>query len=186
MTVRCRTQRESAALDAWAATRGLKVTHIVLARGRMPFQPMLTLPDRTSHPSVVAGLRDAGFEPVRVKVETVPWSQEPAGPGGGYFEHHLKLALPADYDRAALETLVIPHGAHVSWNARRVLPGPGGRQERFVTQRHHGPADAAGRACDELVRALAAAGYEVLSEEREFVLSDSDLSVDEGWLEGAV
>ncbi|MFF0559305.1 hypothetical protein [Streptomyces sp. NPDC004266] len=186
VTVRCRTEGERARLDVWAAERGLKVTTIVLARGRTPVQPMLTLPDRTGHPAVVAGLREAGFEPVRVKVETVPWSAEPAGPGGGYYEHHLKLALPAAYDRAALEALVVPHGAHVSWNARRVLPGPGGRHERFVTQRHPGPADAAGRACDALVAALLAAGHEPVAQEREFVLSDSDLSLDEGWLEEAV
>ena len=147
---------------------------------------MLTLPDRSGHPAVVAGLREAGFEPVRVKVETVPWSAEPAGPGGGYYEHHLKLALPAAYDRAELEAFVMAYGAHVSWNARRVLPGPGGRHERFVTQRHPGPADAAGRACDVLVAALVAAGHDLVAQEREFVLSDSDLSLDEGWLEEAV
>ncbi|MGW6395280.1 hypothetical protein ACWFR1_33365 [Streptomyces sp. NPDC055103] len=186
VTVRCRTEGERARLDIWAADRGLKVTTIVLARGRTPVQPMLTLPDRTGHPAVVAGLREAGFEPVRVKVETVPWSTEPVGPGGGYYEHHLKLALPAGYDRAALEGLVMPHGAHVSWNARRSLPGPDGRHERFVTQRHPGPADAAGSACGVLVTALVAAGHELVSEEREFVLSDSDLSWDEGWLEEAV
>ncbi|MFJ4342376.1 hypothetical protein [Streptomyces sp. NPDC088915] len=186
VTVRCRTEGERVRLEAWAAGRGLKVTTIVLARGRTPVQPMLTLPGRTGHPAVVAGLREAGFEPVRVKVETVPWSTEPAGPGGGYYEHHLKLALPSAYDRAALEALVVPHGAHVSWNARRVLPGPGGRHERFVTQRHPGPADAAGRACDALVAALVAAGHEPVAQEREFVLSDSDLSWDEGWLEEAV
>ncbi|MFD3662771.1 hypothetical protein ACFWVF_19580 [Streptomyces sp. NPDC058659] len=164
----------------------MKATTIVLARGRTPVQPMLTLPDRTGHPAVVARLREAGFEPARVKVETVPWSAEPVGPGGGYYEHHLKLALPAAYDRAELEALVMPHGAHVSWNARRVLPGPGGRHERFVTQRHAGPADAAGRACDVLVAALVAAGHELVAQERELVLSDSDLSWDEGWLEEAV
>ncbi|MFD3943428.1 hypothetical protein [Streptomyces sp. NPDC058579] len=186
VTVRCRTEGEQARLGAWAAGRGLKVTTIVLARGRTPVQPMLTLPDGTSHSAVVAGLREAGFEPVRVKVETVPWSTEPVGPGGGYYEHHLKLALPATYDRAALEALVTPHGAHVSWNARRVLPGQGGRHERFVTQRHPGPADAAGGACDALVAALVTAGHELVAQEREFVLSDSDLSWDEGWLEEAV
>ncbi|MCX2181755.1 hypothetical protein KV205_14615 [Streptomyces sp. SKN60] len=186
VTVRCRTEDQRDRLAAWAADRGLKLTTIVLARGRTPVQPMLTLPDRTGHPALVAGLRAAGFEPVRVKVETVPWSAEVAGPGGGYFEHHLKLALPAGHDRAALEALVVPHGAHVSWNARRVLPGPGGRHERFVTQRHPGPADAAGRACDALRAALVGAGYELLSEEREFVLSDSDLSLDEGWLDETV
>ncbi|MEV6247547.1 hypothetical protein AB0M38_15270 [Streptomyces sp. NPDC051742] len=186
VTVRCRTEEERLRLDVWAADRGLKVTTIVLARGRTPVQPMLTLPDRTGHTAVVAGLREAGFEPVRVKVETVPWSTEPAGPGGGYYEHHLKLALPAGYDRAALEALVMPHGAHVSWNARRLLPGPDGRHGRFVTQRHPGPADAAGSACGVLVTTLVAAGHELVSEEREFVLSDSDLSWDEGWLEEAV
>ncbi|MFD3993430.1 hypothetical protein [Streptomyces sp. NPDC058583] len=183
VTVQCRTEGERAGLGAWAAERGLKLTTIVLARGRTPVQPMLTLPDRTGHPAVVDKLREAGFEPVRVKVETVPWSSEPAGPGGGYYEHHLKLALPAAYDRAALEALVMPHGAHVSWNARRVLPGPDGRHERFVTQRHPGPADAAGRGCDALVATLVAAGHELVAQERELVLSDSDLSLDEGWLD---
>ncbi|MFJ3904727.1 hypothetical protein [Streptomyces sp. NPDC090025] len=183
VTVRCRTEEEHGRLAVWAAGRSLKLTTIVLARGRTPVQPMLTLPDRTGHPAVVAGLRAAGFEPVRVKVETVPWSTEPAGPGGGYFEHHLKLALPADFDRAALEDLVVPHGAHLSWNPRRVLPGPDARHERFVTQRHPGPAPAASLACDALVAGLRAAGHAILSEERERVLSDSDLSVDEGWLD---
>ncbi|MFH9554504.1 hypothetical protein [Streptomyces sp. NPDC017435] len=183
VTVRCRSEGELTRLGAWAAERDLKVTTIVLARGRTPVQPMLTLRGRAGHPAVVSGLREAGFEPARVKVETVPWSAEPAGPGGGYYEHHVKVALPAAYDRAALEDLVVPHGAHVSWNARRVLPGQGGRHERFVTQRHRGPADAAGRACDALVGALVCAGYELGSQEREFVVSDSDLSWDEGWLE---
>ncbi|GAA2819238.1 hypothetical protein [Streptomyces showdoensis] len=185
VTVRCRDEGELGRLGAWAADRDLKVTTIVLARGSSRVQPMLTLRGRAGHPAVVSGLREAGFEPARVKVETVPWSTEPAGPGGGYYEHHVKLALPAAYDRAALEELVVPHGAHVSWNARRVL-GPGGRHERFVTRRHPGPADAAGRACDALIGVLVAAGYEPVAEEREFVVSDSDLSWDEGWLEEAV
>ncbi|MFH9736166.1 hypothetical protein ACH4MA_00505 [Streptomyces roseolus] len=183
VTLRCATRAELARLEAWAARRGLKLTTIVLARGRTPVQPMLTLPDRSGHPSLVAALRADGFEPVRVKVETVPWSTEPVGPGGGYHEHHLKLALPSPYDRAALEALVVPHRAHVSWNARRALPGPEGRHERFVTQRHPGPAPDALRACDALLADLLAAGYDVVGEERERVLHDSDLTVDAGWLE---
>nr|WSX51970.1 hypothetical protein OG409_25415 [Streptomyces sp. NBC_00974] len=181
VTVRCRDPEELARLETWSLEQELKVTHIVLARGRMTSQPMLTLPDRTGHEALVPRLRAAGFDPVRVKVETVPWTTDRPGPGGGYFEHHLKLRLPADYDRAALEALVAPHAAHVSWNARRALPG--GRQERFVTQRCRGAARRATARCDALVAALAGAGYEVLSEEREFVLYDSDLSVDDGWIE---
>lgn len=181
VTVRCPGPAELARLEAWSLERELKVTHIVLARGRMASQPMLTLPDRDGHEHLVPALRAAGFDPVRVKVETVPWTTDRPGPGGGYFEHHLKLIIPADFDRGALESLVTPHGAHVSWNARRVLPGS--RHERFVTQRCRGTAEAAGRACDALVAALAGSGYEILSEEREFVLYDSDLTVDDGWIE---
>lgn len=185
VTVRCPDPGDPARLEAWAAGRGLKVTHILLARGRMVSQPMLTLRDRTSHETLVPRLRAAGFDPVRVKVETVPWTTDRPGPGGGYFEHHLKLLLPAGFDQPALEALVTPHGAHLSWNARRIRAD--GRQERFVTQRWRDPAGAAGaagaaRACDELAAALAGAGYEIRSEEREFVLYDSDLSLDDGWL----
>ncbi|MFB6614580.1 hypothetical protein ACIGFK_37810 [Streptomyces sp. NPDC085524] len=181
VTVRCADAEALARLDAWAGARELKVTHILLARGRMVSQPMLTLRDRTGHERLVPQLRAAGFDPVRVKVETVPWTTERPGPGGGYFEHHLKLLLPAGFDRAALESLVVPHGAHLSWNARRVLSG--GRHERFVTQRWRGTAAEAGSACDALVAALCSAGYGIRSEEREFVLYDSDLSVDDGWME---
>ncbi|MFZ3470042.1 hypothetical protein ACODT3_26750 [Streptomyces sp. 4.24] len=182
VTVRCQDQAELARLEEWSGARELKVTHIVLARGRMASQPMLTLPDREGHERLVPALRAAGFAPVRVKVETVPWTTDRPGPGGGYFEHHLKLRLPAaGFDRAALEALVLPHGAHVSWNARRVLPGA--RHERFVTQRFRGTARGAGAACDALAAALAVAGYDIGAQEREFVLSDSDLSVDDGWLE---
>ncbi|MFJ7590318.1 hypothetical protein ACIQZO_23620 [Streptomyces sp. NPDC097617] len=184
VTVRCADAAELTRLDAWAGARELKVTHILLARGRMVSQPMLTLPDRTGHERLVPRLREAGFDPVRVKVETVPWTTDSPGPGGGYFEHHLKLLLPADFDRGALESLVVPHGAHLSWNARRALAG--GAHERFVTQRWRGTSAEAGAACDALVAALGSAGYEIRSEEREFVLYDSDLSVDDGWIDEGV
>ncbi|MFC9818489.1 hypothetical protein ACFWG6_06560 [Streptomyces erythrochromogenes] len=92
------------------------------------------------------------------------------------------MLLPADFDRPALEALVAPHGAHLSWNARRV--GGGGWHTRFVTQRWRGAEGAAGAgaAFDALVEALGSAGYEMGTGEREFVLYDSDLSVDDGWI----
>lgn len=78
---------------------------------------------------------------------------------------------------------MLPHGAHLSWNARRVLPGPDGYQERFVIQRVRGTASRATAACDTLIAELVAAGYEIGSEERDLVLYDSDLSVDDGWID---
>ncbi|MFD9403036.1 hypothetical protein ACFWA4_29965 [Streptomyces sp. NPDC060011] len=194
MTVLCADATEWIRLRRWAASAGLKLTHIVLARGRMRDQPMLTLSGSSSYVEqservrdVVAGLRADGFEPVRVKTESTPWAAEvPARLGRDderYFEHHVKLLLDADTDLSALATRVVPHGAHLSWNALRVRAGA--RHERFVTQRCRGTgADGAGRALERLLRHLD--GFMVLGVEREFVLHDSDLSVDDGWLAESV
>ncbi|MGW4565806.1 hypothetical protein ACWEN3_26480 [Streptomyces sp. NPDC004561] len=190
VTVRCAGPGEAERLRGWAGAAGLKLTHIVLARGRMRDQPMLTLAGSASYEEqsaraagTVAALRAAGFVPVRVKTESAPWAPEvPDGPcgGGRYFEHHVKLLLDADADLGALAARVVPHGAHLSWNARRVSGG--GRHERFVTQRCREVTGAsAQRALTRLLTELE--GAEVLSVEREFVLHDSDESVDDGWLE---
>ncbi|WP_433450145.1 hypothetical protein ACQPXS_17050 [Streptomyces sp. CA-142005] len=193
VTVRCADPAETERLRGWADAAGLKLTHIVLARGRMREQPMLTLAGSASYTEqsaradrTVAALRSAGFTPVRVKTESVPWAPEvPDGPCGGahYFEHHVKLLLDAGTDLAALAARVVPHGAHLSWNARRVREG--GRHERFVTQRCRGVRDAE---AEEALRRLLAEldGLDVLGVEREFVLYDSDESVDDGWIEEPV
>ncbi|MEU9961096.1 hypothetical protein [Streptomyces sp. NPDC050982] len=205
MTVRCDSAAESERLRCWAAGAGLKLTHIVLARGRMPSQPMVTLAGSPSYAAesarareVAARLRADGFVPVRVKIESSPWApevpREPCRTGGDerYFEHHVKLLLDADTDLDALAARVVPHGAHLSWNARRVrsgesgseIDGTGGRHERFVTQRcRGGDAEGAGRLLELLLAELY--GFEVADVEREFVLHDSDLSVDDGWIEEA-
>ncbi|MEU9899710.1 hypothetical protein AB0H67_40235 [Streptomyces phaeochromogenes] len=201
MTVRCDSAAESERLRCWAAGAGLKLTHIVLARGRMPSQPMVTLTGSPSYAAesarareVAAHLRADGFVPVRVKIESSPWApevpREPCGTGGDerYFEHHVKLLLDADTDLDALAARVVPHGAHLSWSARRVpdseVDGTGRRHERFVTQRCRGvDAEGAGRLLELLLAELY--GFEVADVEREFVLHDSDLSVDDGWIEEA-
>ncbi|ELP65008.1 hypothetical protein ACKI1I_40900 [Streptomyces turgidiscabies] len=199
ITVRCGTSAETERLGRWASAAGLKLTHIVLARGRMPAQPMLTLSGSPSFADesararkVAALLRADGFEPVRVKIESSPWAPEvPSEPclDERYFEHHVKLRLTMDADLETLAARVVPHGAHLSWNARRVARS-GRRTERFVTQRCRGvDAAGAGRALERLLAELRGStaavlpGLEVIGVEREFVLYDSDLSVDDGWIE---
>ncbi|MGW1022101.1 hypothetical protein ACWD4J_00045 [Streptomyces sp. NPDC002577] len=199
VTVRCDTTADADRLDRWATAAGLKLTHIVLARGRMAAQPMLTLTgsasyaDESARAREVAGrLRADGFAPVRIKIESSPWAPEvPREPceDGRYFEHHVKLLLDADADLTALAARVVPHGAHLSWNARRVVGG--GRHERFVTQRCRGAdAQGAGQALERLLTELDGLaglhGLEVVDVEREFVLYDSDVSVDDGWIEETV
>ncbi|MFJ8627010.1 hypothetical protein ACIRD3_29815 [Kitasatospora sp. NPDC093550] len=97
------------ALAGWAEGRGLKFTHILLARGVAPSQPMLTLradgtlAEVAAEASRVTGrLGRAGFTVLRAKIEAAPWAEGvPASDedavahgAGRYFEHHVKLLLP--------------------------------------------------------------------------------------------
>jgi hypothetical protein len=188
---------ELARLRAWAeGIRGVRLTHIVLARGPVPSQPMLTIRGSGTFADQHAAVRDlerrlraAGFAPIRAKIEASPWASgvprdraeaERLGPSV-YFEHHVKLRLAPDDDGQALARLAVPHGAHVSWNARRVLGN--GVHERFVTQRCHGVGRAeAGARLNALCAALRAGVHTIVSVEREFVVLDSDASVDDGWI----
>ncbi|WP_097990621.1 hypothetical protein [Streptomyces sp. f51] len=207
MTVLCEGD-ELRRLERWAALRpDVKFTHIALARGRTASQPMLTLRgSRASYEDELAAVRETGaalagdgFAVARVKVECAPWAAEVPRDdaevvgsehpyGRRHFEHHVKLLLDeagggaADGRRADLVAVAVRHGAHVSWNARRVRAD--GREERFVTQRCHQAGDRrAALALDALLAELAAYGFEVVDVEREYVLLDSGPELDEGWLE---
>ncbi|WP_215910173.1 hypothetical protein [Streptacidiphilus fuscans] len=124
---------------------------------------------------LVGDLRNAGFDPVRVKIEAAPWADwipqdhaEAHEQGTArYFEHHIKLLLSPEESLERLADLVSPYGAHVSWNARRTAAN--GRQERFVTQRCHrlGLPQAAEQLA-ALLTVLRDEGHEILSTEQEY------------------
>ncbi|WP_030077255.1 hypothetical protein [Streptomyces decoyicus] len=186
------------ALAAYAAAHCLTCVHILLEQGDVPSQPMLTLHGsgtyakvRTEAAARADGLRAAGFDVVRTKIEATPWTagvpgtdDEAAGLGPGYyFEHHLKLVLARSAPLDSLLAVVVGHGAHLSRNARRVRSD--GRAERFVTQRCRMVGLAtAGRRLDALSAQLRAAGYQLASVEREFVVHDGNPALDAGWLDG--
>lgn len=188
--------RSVEALARWAESHGIKFTHILLARGRTPSQPMLTLSgtgtltgQRRTARALAERLTAAGFPVVRTKIEAAPWNDgvprtaEDARrlPGHCHFEHHVKLRLPYGYDAALLAAVSERHDAHVSRNARRVHAD--GVQERFVTQRVHGSGRPAARAALEgLLAALTAAGFAPSETEEEFVVEDDNPGVDAGWL----
>ncbi|MDL4777755.1 MULTISPECIES: hypothetical protein [Thermomonosporaceae] len=195
VTVGCRAA-EIDAIARWAAEHGLKFTHIVLDRGRVTSQPMLTLRTsgtldgaRAAAGDAAARLRSAGYAVTRLKIEAAPWNRgvpsadADARDPARYFEHHLKLLLGARFDAAALIGAVLPHTAHLSRNARRVRAD--GRHERFVTQRCRLVGSlTAGRRLAALTGTLRAAGHEIASVEREYVVHDGDASLDEGWIPG--
>jgi hypothetical protein len=101
-------------------------------------------------------------------------------PSSCYFEFHAKLLL----DPAQIPQLLPLCAAHVAHLSRNALKAVGVREHRFVTQRIYG----AGRP-EALTRfeactaALAAAGFEIVSRQREFSVYDTNVNLDAEWLD---
>ncbi len=177
----------------WCDERELKSVFIALERGQTPLQPMLTRESRgtfaTQLKAANALQREceaAGFAVTRVKLEVAPWNEDVPQRGEDadarrYFEHHIKLLLPTDADTDELQAVLAPLGAHLSRNARRVRED--GYCERFVTGRSHGAGSAtAQRQFEALMQVLRALPHPILESEREYVVYDSNLALDQGWL----
>ncbi|MFI5753805.1 hypothetical protein [Streptomyces sp. NPDC051569] len=192
LTVRADPPHAVAALAAWAAAHGLRLTPVVLDRGRTPSQPVLTLlgrgtlaEQRHAADRCAERLATAGFAVLRTKVAAAPWNdgvpetdaEATTLPAPCHFEHRVKLWLPIPYDTKRLAAVAEQHAAQVSRNARRVLPG--GAQERVVTQRARGVGRPAARArLDALLDGLIAAGYRPADVEEGFVLHDDNPGVE--------
>jgi hypothetical protein len=199
LTLQLDTAVKWASLRQSAERRGLKCVHILLERGDFPSQPMLTRHAAGTLREQMAAadqlreeLQAEGFLIQRVKIEAAPanagvpqTSADTAHePGDRYFEQHVKLLLPAKVDIASLIEVVERHGAHLSRNALRMRSD--GQYERFVTQRCRSMGRREARQqLDILVQALAPMNYSILEVEEEYVVYDSDLGLDAGWLPDA-
>src|SRR4051812_16894875 len=146
--------RDADALDRFRATcaeLGVKCVLIELPRGATRSQPMTnqvhrgTLPQaRREAMDLAALLGRRGFPVLRVKLEAAPENRDvPEAddqatrlPRDNYFEYHVRLTLPGDEAAERVSAACGPHGAHLSSNAFRRLPG--GQVERFVTLRCYG------------------------------------------------
>lgn len=169
-------------LRSWAASHGVKYTRILLDRGEHASQPMLSwLSDGTPASAEADARRVAAtldFPVTRLKVEAA--AAEAATRPGLYFEHHVKLLIPAGSDPEGVSGIAVQHDARLSRNARRVRPD--GVQERFVTQRCHQVDLPVARArLSALTGALTGAGWEIAEIEEEWVLVDDNLGLDAGW-----
>lgn len=182
-----------AAAIAIARELGVEWTHIELSSGDRPSQPMLTCDQGATleaHRAAVARITVACEREricvLRIKTECSLDAPECAADdergrcatNGRYFETHVKVLLDRDSARDRARTVAAEHRAHFSRNARRA----GAVEERFLTVRLREASRArAQNDRDALVRALEAAGLTVRSTRVEYVLFDSDWSVDRGW-----
>lgn len=183
-------------IRAWAEAQEMKWTHILLDRGLVASQPMVTFWGNQSvaaqhqrAASVAHGIKDLGGAVVRVKIEAaldnddVPQTDADAVAGlTNYFEHHVKVLLSRQSDLGVLSRCAVENDARLSQNTLRRRED--GCFERFVTQRIYGR----GRifAKDKLHRLLAQlseSAFQTVEIEAEYVVFDSNISVDSGWLE---
>ncbi len=196
ITVHCPQEMNVESLRAWGESRGLKFHHIVLDRGQFTSQPMLTRVgngrlsgELMAATEIVNELTSAGFAVSRIKVEAAPWndgvprtSAETASQSDDqYFEHHIKLLLLAHANVSALVALAQGHAAHLSRNSRRIRDD--GLHERFITQRCQGVGRVESRArLDALLDQIHSAGHQILEVEEEYVVYDTNLELDAGWI----
>lgn len=201
ITVRLPNSDDWSRLHQWSIDHGLKSLHILLDRGLTASQPMLTRRGRGSFANQLAiatalcqSLNGAGFPAVRLKMEvsaanlsaanySVPKSTAEAQQHhpDQYFEHHIKLLLDPSTELTALIELAEQQSAHLSRNILQTRPDH--YHERFVTQRCIGVGySEAQQQLQKLLAAIAALGYIVITVEQEFVVYDSNLDLDKGWI----
>jgi hypothetical protein len=186
-------------LQNWSRNHGLKCLHIVLDRGVTASQPMLTRRGRgnlTGELKIASDLCQSldaeGFSVNRIKIEaatynqSVPQSNAEAlhHSSNRYFEHHIKLLLEPTVNLLSLREIAEQHSAHLSRNVLRIRSD--NRHEQFVTQR----CLAVGRInaqkqLQALLDGIASLGYPVIETEEEFVVYDSNLEIDAGWIQSS-
>ncbi len=187
-------------LQQWGIERNLKFLHILLERGTNVSQPMLTRRGRGDFADelgianhLAQTLTAEDFAVVRIKIEAAPWNQgvpqsdveADLHPAHRYFEHHIKLLLESDRDISPLRELVQLQSAHLSRNALQTRND--GFGQRFVTQRCIGVGrSTAKKQLQILVDSIESLGYHPIDIESEFVVYDSNLALDRGWIHAPV
>jgi hypothetical protein len=196
ITIRGNDRIEIDRLQKWCTDRDFKFLYILLDRGETMYQPMLTRRGRggsTGELKIAQNLSQTliaeGFEVIRIKIEAAPGNQGVptsdvealAHHSTRYFEHHIKLSIEPTTDLLPLQKLTQKHSAHLSRNALQIRHD--GCQERFVTQRcmNIGQIEAR-KQLQILVNAIEDLGYQPIDIEEEFVVYDSNLTLDRGWI----
>ena len=188
---------DASSFRSWCDEMNFKCVRIVLSRGAHVEQPMATWRRRDTEFAAVlkeaqqhaASAQAAGHDVVRLKIETplgnadVPQADEEASSREPmlYFEHHLKLQRRVETPTDRLRQVCEQHQSHLSRNAfARVDPAT---EHRFVTLRSYGVgAKTSTEQVDALLKELAEIDENVIEQESEYCVYDSNLDLDAGWL----
>lgn len=197
LTVFLEETRNIEQLQELARVYNLKCLHIILERGETISQPMLTWRaqgELTSQIEKARHLKDiisaAGFPVVRIKIEAAPQNKDvPQSKNelrkqfdGRYFESHIRILLDSRENNRALNEIAERHSAHLSRNALK--ESQNGFEERFVTQRNWRVGySESNQKLIRLLNEIKDSGYKVIDVEEKFVVFDSNLEIDRGWIQ---
>jgi hypothetical protein len=166
-------------LAALARVHDCRFLHVLLDTGTHPSQPMLSWRqtagiDKALKRAAELGqaLEHQGMKLLRIKIE----GKAEVTADARYFEAHFKVEL--DEGKASeLQPLARELGVHLS---RSAFARSAGKEQRFLTARQQTFASAL-ESFDRVETTLTSRGWHVLSVDREAVLYDSNLGLDQGW-----
>lgn len=171
--------RDPEVLAAVARAHGCRFLHVVLDSGVHPSQPMLSWRQAATVDNALQRAAELeqvltveGMKLVRTKIELMLEAAVEAR----YFEAHFKIEL----DEGALgqlQLLARELGVHVS---RSAYARGSGKERRFLTARH-GTRSLALAFFERVNSELLSRGFRVLDVDREAVVYDSNLALDDGW-----
>ncbi len=148
-------------------------------------------------------LIDRGFEVTRIKIEAMVNNHDvpiadgevQLHPSTNYFEFHIKVTLPANFNLETLRIFCWKYNAHLSTNACKQKVN--GQQQRFITMRLYGVGRCSARfitmrlygvgrcsaqaSFDALLTALKGEGLKLSQPQKEYTVYDSNLNLDRGW-----
>ncbi|MBI4852432.1 MAG: hypothetical protein HY819_11615 [Acidobacteria bacterium] len=174
----------------------VKCSLIELPNGINRFQPMTSLYHQGSFESVLKevnglaqSLTQEGFKVIRVKIEAlinnlnVPITDEQAKKfPNNYFEFHLLVTLSSEKDKERLKNLCTQNNAHLSQNAfKKTLYG---LNQHFVTMRLYNIGKTNAKAeFSKLIEMLKKENFSLSNKLQEYIVYDSNISLDQGWVE---
>lgn len=171
--------KDPTVLAALARGHGCRFLHVLLDTGTHASQPMLswrqgagiaTALQRAAE--LAQTIEDQGMKLLRIKIE----AKLEVAVDARYFEAHFKVELD-DGKAPELQPLARELGVHLS---RSAFARSAGKEQRFLTARQDTLAGAL-VSFERVETALISRGWRVLSVEREAVLYDSNLGLDNGW-----
>jgi hypothetical protein len=130
------------------------------------------------------------FPVLRIKIEAALWNEDVPQSASEiivpsperYFESHIRILFDSKRDNAELIETIRKHSAHLSCNALR--RDKDGFEERFITRRvWSGGYSESREQLNALLREMRALNYTVIDVEEEYVVYDSNLEIDAGWIQ---